>query len=302
MKTETNMGALLWAFMVLLVCLPLAASASSVLWSVEHGDQLRGYLLGTLHSEDPRMAEPPAVIWQAMERSNVFAMEIVPDMESLSLLNQAMYHDNDENDLESVIGAEMFDELAGYLEDYGLTRAQALTLRPWAAAVMISVPPPDTGLFMDIAYAMRARAAGLEVISLETVEEQLAFLEGMEPAQEMELLTQAVSDYEQMESIHDELVNLYLGGDLNALQQFSNEQMEGSSEALRSWFQTRGLDQRNRGMVEVMLQQWTADDGSPDVLFTAVGALHLPGENGLIELLRKQGYTLTPIPVTFPES
>lgn len=305
MRRETN-GVhwlrLVLATVLLLVTGLAAAEQSSVFWSVQKDGQVRGYLLGTVHSEDPRVAEPPAAIESALQESEVFAMEIVPGMDSLSRLNQAMYFGPDAGNLEDVIGDELFSQLVEHLENYGLPRDQALSLKPWAAAVMISVPPPDTGLFMDFAYAMRATAKGLEVVSLETVGQQLAFLQGLEPEQELEMLRQAIADYDQMDSIHEQLMQHYLSGDLAALQAFTETQMEGSSAELRDWFQVQGLDHRNRGMLKQMLAHLAPQESEPVVLFTAVGALHLPGEQGLVQLLRDQGFTLTPIPVEFPES
>ena len=303
MKPETNgrRHRLSWLAAILLL-LPGAAmgEGSSVLWSIENDGQTLGYLLGTVHSEDPRVAEPPTAIETALDESEVFAMEIVPGMDSLSRLNQAMYYSPGTGNLEDVVGAELFDELVAHLQDYGLLRDQALTLKPWAAAVMISVPPPDTGLFMDFAYAMRASAKGLEVVSLETVDQQLAFLQGLEPEQELEMLRQAVADYDQMDTVHEALMQHYLSGDLGALQAFTDAQMEDSSAELQDWFQVQGLDRRNQGMLDEMLKHLAPEEGEPVTLFTAVGALHLPGEQGLIQLLRDQGYTLTPIPVRFP--
>ena len=62
----------------------------------------------------------------------------------------------------------------------------------------------------------------------------------------------------------------------------------------RAWFQEEGIDARNRRMVDNALP--LLEQGC---LFIAVGALHLPGETGLLTLLREAGYRLKPEPTPF---
>jgi uncharacterized protein YbaP (TraB family) len=65
--------------------------------------------------------------------------------------------------------------------------------------------------------------------------------------------------------------------------------------ALRAYFMSQGVDARNHRMLESLLA-WL-DEGT---VFVAVGALHLPGQDGLVTLLRQRGFELQPLP--FPLS
>jgi uncharacterized protein len=160
-------------------------------------------------------------------------------------------------------------------------------LRPWAAAMTISVPPPETGLFMDLALSFRASGMGLEVIALETIDEQLDFLMGLSHEGQIELVRSAVAEHERMPEMFEELVSAYLSGDLDELEALSMQQLEEMDEEIVDHFKEIGLVRRNQVMVERALPY--LEEGG---LIIAVGALHLVGEYGLVNLLKQEGYRL----------
>ncbi|MDH3941114.1 MAG: TraB/GumN family protein, partial [Xanthomonadales bacterium] len=153
-------------------------------------------------------------------------------------------------------------------------------------------PPPETGLFMDFSLSLRAAGAGLKVVGLETLEQQLSFLEDMPMEQQLALLDQAIAEQDQAVEIHTQMVNSYLEGDVLALQAQAEEQMDQLDPESRQYFMEQGIDVRNHRMLASLLP--LLQQGR---VFTAVGALHLPGKNGLIRLLRNEGYDLQPLPL-----
>jgi len=165
-------------------------------------------------------------------------------------------------------------------------------MKVWAVMMTLSVPPPQTGLFMDFSLSLRAAGAGLEVIGLENLEQQLSFLEDMPMEQQVLLLDQALEEHHRVREIHGQMVDNYLAGDLQALQAQVQEQLADLPAEARDYFITEGIEARNRRMLEALLPR--LQEGT---VFVAVGALHLPGEVGLIELLRRQGYELSPLPL-----
>ena len=86
----------------------------------------------------------------------------------------------------------------------------------------------------------------------------------------------------------------YLEGDLTAVSALSEEQMGTLEPEAKAYFMEQGIDQRNYGMLDSLVS--LLDENR---VFAAVGALHLPGPSGLIQLLREKGYTLTPLPMPF---
>lgn len=273
-----------------------AVADDALFWSLERDGRVAGYLLGTVHSEDPRVLDFRPEFLNRVGECDVFAMELVPDLATLQRLVAYMQLPEGQS-LRAQLGEARYERVAAALERYGVTAAQAERLKPWAAMMTLSVPPPSTGLFMDYALALRARGMGLELRGLEALEEQLGFLEALDPAMALELLDQAVSEAASVERVHREMVDAYLGGRLTALQEQAREELAALTPAARAWFMEQGVTERNRRMAQRTLG-WLGDEAC---LFVAVGALHLPGEAGLIELLRAGGYALRPEPSPLAE-
>ena len=79
---------------------------------------------------------------------------------------------------------------------------------------------------------------------------------------------------------------------LQALKSQAEEQLDQLEPEAKQYFIEQGIDMRNRRMLESLLSHLQTQR-----VFVAVGALHLPGDAGLIQLLRNQGYQLTPLPL-----
>ncbi|MFN2168734.1 MAG: TraB/GumN family protein [Anaerolineae bacterium] len=269
------------------------AGADSLFWSVQRAGQPAGYLLGTIHSEDPRVLDFSTDFLDRLQACEVFAMELVPDLMTMGKLRTYMQLDADQS-LSGLAGAALFDATAGALAAYGVSREQAERLKPWAAMMTLSQPPPQTGLFMDFALSLRADGYGLRVTGLETLDQQLAFLEHLDIPQQLDLLRQAVDDYPRLDEVHDRMVDVYLEGSLGALQREAGEQMATLPAPLRRYFIEQGIEARNHRMLGRAVP--LLDEGCTLV---AVGALHLPGPSGLVALLRDEGYTLQALPPPF---
>jgi uncharacterized protein YbaP (TraB family) len=285
---------------LLLLCSAQAAvqaADSALFWSLSRDGEPAGYLLGTIHSEDPRVLDFPEPFIERLTSNRFFAMEMVPDFPTLARLTEYMHY-QDGTRLVDVIGAERFGKLEAILSGYQVPQDWVSRMKVWAAMMTLSVPPPKSGFFMDFSLSLRASGAGMKVVGLETLEQQLSFLEDMPDEQQLQLLDHALEEYQEVERIHAEMVDSYLGGDLTELESLAEQQMGELSQATRDYFMQQGIDMRNLRMADSLLAY--LEEGT---VFAAVGALHLPGENGLIKLLRNRGFELAPLPlpVSAPE-
>jgi uncharacterized protein YbaP (TraB family) len=293
-KREFGARALLFGLFLLVTgtCGSLRAQEPSALfWSISKNGQAAGFLLGTIHSEDPRVLDFQESFSEDLLSNTFFAMEIVPDLPTLSRLTQFMQY-QDGRTLEGQVGSDRYALLKPLLAKYKIPADWVSKMKVWAVMMTLSVPPPQTGLFMDFSLSLRAAGAGLKVVGLETLEEQLSFLETMSLEQQLALLDQAMAEQAKSGEIHAQMVDSYLAGDTAALQATAEEQLDQLDDATRRHFVERGVKQRNQRMIETLLP--LLQQGK---VFTAVGALHLPGEKGLIRLLQDQGYDLFPLPL-----
>lgn len=291
------MRAALFAAITLLAMLGsqavFAGGDSGLFFSISRNDEPRGYLLGTIHSEDPRVLDFSPAFIERLSSNQVFAMEMVPDLPTLQRLTDFMQY-QDGSMLEDKIGAERYARLRSALIAYQVPGDWIARMKIWAAMMTLSIPPPKTGFFMDFSLSLRAAGAGLRVVGLETLDQQLAFLEDMPMEQQVALLEQALSEHERVQEVHTQMVDSYLQGDLLALNAQAEKELDALEPEVKRYFMHHGVDLRNQRMMQSLLPLLEMDR-----VFVAVGALHLPGELGLISLLRNQGYDLEPLPLPF---
>lgn len=280
---------------LLISWLPVAQAADvdprtdiALFWSIQKNGQTAGYLLGTIHSEDPRVLDFSDDFLDKLKENQVFAMELVPDSHMLERLNGYMNYPPGQS-LESVIGAERYHKLEKALSAYRVQANITERMKPWAAMMTLSTPPPETGFFMDLSLSLRASGSGLEVVGLESLEEQLSFLENMPMPMQLALLDQAIAESDHVDEVHDQMVDAYLENNLVVLQALSDEQLRSVSRDAGDYFIDSGIHARNQRMAESLLHQLENKK-----VFAAVGALHLPGEEGLLNILRQHGYELSP--------
>jgi uncharacterized protein len=127
-----------------------------------------------------------------------------------------------------------------------------------------------------------------KVYGLETIQEQLALFDSMPEVDQVTLLKDALDRFPELDALHAELLAVYRQRDLDGLLAINKASMQTGDVRFACEFQRRVIDERNHRMAERMqpyLQQGKA--------FVAVGALHLPGDEGLLNLLEQQGYTVS---------
>ena len=166
----------------------------------------------------------------------------------------------------------------------GLPESVLNRYKPWAVAVLFSLPPADSGQFLDLLLYQAASARAKKIVGLETVDEQLGTFDGLSMTDQIALLEDAIENIEQLPKLLEALVSTYLRRDLRGLAELSLENFQGDSEIIGR-FQEAAIFSRNRRMVD-RLTPYIERGG----VFAAVGALHLPGEQGMLNLLQQRGY------------
>jgi uncharacterized protein YbaP (TraB family) len=231
----------------------------------------------------------PASIAQAFQQADSFSGEVEMDVPSLMQASQATFL-SDGQSLEHLIDPALYKQTVQLLATYGMPELVVQRMKPWAAAAALSLPRPQTGIFLDMALYHQAAAAGKRVYGLETIAEQVGALESMSPELQVTMLRDAVAQHHQVEQLIEQLITAYLRRDLKALESISNAAMQDGDDRVAEMFTTEVVDRRNYRMLERM--QPRLREGNA---FVAVGALHLPGDKGLLMLLRNKGYRVSPV-------
>ena len=266
-----------------------AAEEQGILWRIDGAATQPSYLLGTIHSDDARITTLPVTIANIFQQADSFSGEIDMDLPNLMQASQATLLPEGES-LQQLLDATLYQQTVRLLAAYGMPELVVQRMKPWAAAATLSLPRPQTGVFLDMLLYMQAAAQGKRVYGLETVSEQVGAMESMPRDLQISMLRDAVAQHDQLDQIIEALINAYLQRDLNALELISDKAMQQGDRRVAELFTSQVVVNRNRRMLERM--QPRLREGNA---FIAVGALHLPGKDGLLTLLRNKGYRVSPV-------
>jgi len=296
LKISRRAPVVLLAVLFLLAAMPCAATDAGIdagidkghglLWEVSGEGAEHAYLFGTIHSEDSDVLQLAGPVQQAFEASQAVVLEMLLDVDAMMYSSTAMLM-MDGRSLSSIVGQPLFSRISRAIQSRGIPEVVLDRMQPWAAAVTLSMPAPETGQVLDAMLYKNALQQGKQVYGLETVQEQLHVFESMSEADQIALLKDAVENFSDIDAMHAELLVAYKQRDLNGLMAISEASMQQGDQRLADEFRQHLIVDRNHRMAERMrkyLQQGKA--------FIAVGALHLPGEEGLLNLLEQQGYTV----------
>ncbi len=257
--------------------------ARGLLWKIEKPGVAPSYLLGTIHSDDPRVTTLPAPVARAFDGSKRFVMEALIDGDGLVRMAQAMYF-NDGRTLEQVIGKPLYEQTLKALAARGVPAQNVEKQKPWAAMMALSIPPLKTGEYLDLILEQRAARQGKTVSGLETMDEQIAVFNDLPLPDQVALLRETVASQADFDKELEGLLQAYLARDLAALAELSAKHAPGEERMYRT-VMDRLLIRRNARMAGRM-HPYLDEGGS----FIAVGAAHLPGRTGLLNRIEEAGY------------
>jgi uncharacterized protein YbaP (TraB family) len=279
-----------------LACTPLLAGPvgpvtheKGLLWEISKPGVAPSYLFGTMHSSDPRVTALPVPLERSFDRSGSFSMELIFTGAGIVHMAEIMFFGEGET-LEQAIGPELYQETKDALKQAGLPTRDLNKKKPWAIIMSLGAPRKTNGaIFLDLLLQRKAVLQFKPTYGLETMDEQLEVFNGLPMEDQIQLLNEALKFQSQSAIQMKQLLNAYLERDLAKLAAISDRYQNQAGPAYDK-LMDRLLAKRNQRMAERM--QPRLQEGNA---FIAVGALHLPGENGLLTLLEKQGYRVAPL-------
>ncbi len=246
------------------------------------------YLLGSIHLLRKQDHPLPTVIDSAYEDAEVVVMEL--DMDDLdpvytqSAFNKAGVLRNGTT-LRDLMGEAMYAEAESAAAAIDIPIDMLAQSEPWLAAMTVELMAlyrigfnPMYGVEMTM--TTRAVQDGKPIEGLETVDEQLSFLDGLPLDVQNEMLLQTLQEGAALREQIDELIDAWRHGDTATL-------TDGLLESIAQETELHDvlIVKRNRRWVETILE-WLDDEHD---YLVVVGALHLVGEDGVPALLEEEG-------------
>lgn len=261
------------------------------LWRLERPGLVPSYLFGTMHSTDPKVVALPEPVAAALNAADSVTLELV--LPTGSTVQVVAASDNGSRPTEEVLAPEQLNLAIKAAARYGLSTADVLGMSPGALSMLFSVPPSEMKRrqagrsFLDLSLQIKAEERGIPVYGLETLEEQLAALNGLQDSDQRTLFDAVLAYNRDIEARFNELRDIYLAGDLAGLHTLSNRDTHGNRR-LRLIYMDKLIDARNEVMARRMIERLFEGNA-----FVAVGALHLSGERGILALLARSGFQIS---------
>ncbi len=280
----------------------LVPNAQGRLWRVEKAGALPSHLFGTFHSSEALETVTPQ-IWSLLEASRIALFEV--DLNEQGKLEARMASDPSfafDLDGPGVLSAMDLDQQKVFtqaLAERGVDANSGDRMRPWLLAALLSFPAchlkamSSGAQALDGVLARRAVALGIEESGLETYDVALESLNRIDEGALLDALTGVPEMLDRDEDLFRTNHALYSAGKIQAIEElgiYLTERLRPDldAKAINEAMMVELLDVRNRAWMP-KLKAELALGGA----FVGIGALHLPGHAGLVELLRQAGFEVT---------
>lgn len=260
---------------------------NSLLYQVKSKDKKVSYLFGTIHMIPDSLYYFPGKLDKIISKSDEVILEIANLSDQSSVMKLMLLDSGSCFDIftpqqkDSVLnwGANLLGIKPDQFEK-GFEKRKPFTLLQLSFQKMIS----GKVRMVDMEIESKAQQNKIPVSGLETVEYQLSIFDKIPPGELAGFIMEAVRNPQEGEENFQKMVHYYHRQDLESLANLilESDELGSSAEEL--------LDKRNHNWIPKMEELMKAKS-----CFFAVGAGHLGGSNGVIELLRKRGYEVTPV-------
>ena len=257
----------------------------TLLWKIEGKEIQPSYIYGTFHLLPQKDFVLKEKVSRAFDESEQIVLELDMDdpnmqmkvMENASMNGQTLDLLLSEDDY-NMIDRVLMSTVGASLDDYN-------TVKPVILSSLL-IPTLLDGLpaSFELTFVQMATEKNKEILGLETVKEQMEAFDRIPYKDQLEDILEIVNERDRMRSLFNEMIEIYKNEDIKAMNAVISKYMNGENEL------EYVLLERNRNWIS-RIGELSKEKSS----FFGVGAGHIGGEEGVINLLKEDGYIVTPI-------
>ncbi|MDR1110067.1 MAG: TraB/GumN family protein [Deltaproteobacteria bacterium] len=282
------------AFLLAFLLVPPAQAQDgrSFIWSVSDGGGPRLYLLGSVHMARPDLYPLPLVMEEAFAASDSLVVELDPtEVDHLGMaqatLRRGLYADGET--IWRFLDPATADLLRSCLVKSSIPKVVAERMKPWLLAITMSVEALnglgyDEELGLDRHFVLEAKEAGKPIHELETAQEQLEILFGLDEVDGLKFLRASLLEFEALDGQMGQVFLAWRNGDHQALGRILFSVYQENPELAPL------LDKLVTGRNLKMMERLGPLMAPGQVPFMVVGATHLLGPRGILEAFRAAGF------------
>lgn len=250
------------------------------------------YLLGSIHVGQADIYPLDTSLTSAFERSDYLAVELDPGNPNVSDILKKAYF-TDDTKLKTVLKPEVYDALVEEFGKLNIKEKFFEKMKPWFAAmtltnIKIMKSGFEGSLGIDNYFINKAKEKGIDIIELETAIFQITLFDSIMSDMQDDFVMYSLKETDEAQENIGFLFDVWKSGDLKQLEDYVKEQFDSIPNSLA--FKKAFLDDRNINMtnkIEKFLE-------SGNTHFVVVGAAHLAGHSGIINMLKETGkYKIT---------
>ncbi|OBX26181.1 hypothetical protein LX77_02000 [Gelidibacter algens] len=274
---------------ILLSILTAATNAqeSSNLWKIEGNGIKTSYLFGTMHLIPQKDFNLKDKVKTAFDNSEQVVLEL--DMASPEFMKDVMAYSYLEKgtELKAYMDESEYELLDSYLKKKTGTGMQMYnTVKPFMLLSVILMASSDEPMAsFEMTLMTMAKEANKDIEGLETYASQVAIFEHTSYEKQIDDLVEMIKNPEESAVLYDKMAQLYIAEDVKGLYDYMDEFMDNDIEMMKKF-----LDDRNHNWIPEI-----AKFSKEHSTFYGFGAGHLGGAQGVVNLLKNAGYTVTPI-------
>ncbi len=252
------------------------------------------HLFGSIHFGSTEMYPLPEAASQAYESSDALIVEVNlneadPRATALTLMQSGSYPEGET--VQADLSPEIWEKLTKVAKKQRLDLLKLQSQKPWlisltlnTLAIQKSGFSPEFGIDR---YFINGAEGKKPILELETAQQQMVLLSTFPTVEQNRLLKETLDQLDQATSYFRSMLEAWQTGDTARLRDLTQSEIASDPDARKLYdvFFAR----RNHAMTDKIVEF----SRSGENYFIVVGAGHLVGEQGIIELLRGRGYELT---------
>jgi uncharacterized protein len=267
------------------------SSQKGFLWKVQSKTGV-AYLVGSIHAYKSGLYPLPKKMEEAFEKSDALAVEAnvneVRPESLMTMINGALYTDG--SAVKEHLSKETYETAVEKLKETGLPLELFQSSKPWFIALTLtSMELHKLGLDPEYGidnYFLRKAENSKRIVELESIEYQVNLLSSFSDAEQELFLVSTLKDIDLLKKEINTILTAWNTGDTKTMESYVSKSLQEDPRMLPIY--KKLVFDRNKNMAS-KIEGYLKTNKQYCVV---VGAAHLVGKDGIIEILKRKGYTI----------
>jgi uncharacterized protein YbaP (TraB family) len=281
--------------LILIVILSFSSllTQAQLLWKIT-GNNLKkpSYLYGTMHTGNPKVFVMKDLLIEKIATCEAYAGEMIIDPSMLFAVMNEIFMSKDTT-LKTLLSEQEYKIVKQALDDkLGMMSSFAERIKPMFTSLLLQEggleamqnAPTESNKPLDLFLQEEASKKNLALIGLETLPEQMNVINSISLQKQAQMLYNEIikTDTGSLDNSMEQMLNWYAEQKLDSLYLFASKEFADEPALSYQILTKRNINMAER--IDKLIQEKSA--------FIAIGAAHLPDEQGVIALLRKKKYKI----------